>query len=99
MLVLPTLERTARRCKASPHPPPAFGLRGSREFYPEHPLHPPISTEQIGEGSALSSRTARIASMHSSDRHLQTTLRPRLQVDLGMTLWPLRRGTGDPSMR
>lgn len=37
--------------------------------------------------------------MHSSDRHLQTTLRPRLQVDLGMTLWPLRRGTGDPSMR
>src|SRR6266545_101491 len=53
----------------------------------------------IAEGSALSSPTARIASMHSSDRHLQTTLRPRLQVDLGMTLWPLRRGTGDPSMR
>jgi 3-methyladenine DNA glycosylase/8-oxoguanine DNA glycosylase len=37
--------------------------------------------------------------MRSTDRHLQTVLRPRLQVDLGLTLWPLRRGTGDPSMR
>jgi 3-methyladenine DNA glycosylase/8-oxoguanine DNA glycosylase len=37
--------------------------------------------------------------MRSGDGYLQTTLRPRLQVDLGLTLWPLRRGTGDPSMR
>ena len=37
--------------------------------------------------------------MRFGDGYLQTTLRPRLQVDLGLTLWPLRRGTGDPSMR
>jgi 3-methyladenine DNA glycosylase/8-oxoguanine DNA glycosylase len=37
--------------------------------------------------------------MHPTDRQLRTTLRPRLPVDLGLTLWPLRRGTGDPSMR
>ena len=37
--------------------------------------------------------------MRSTHRYLQTTLRPKLQVDLGLTLWPLRRGTGDPSMR
>src|SRR6266542_511064 len=80
-------------------PTTRLALRGPREFYPEHPLHPPISTGQIAECSALSLRTARIASMRSTDRHLQTVLRPRLQVDLGLTLWPLRRGTGDPSMR
>jgi 3-methyladenine DNA glycosylase/8-oxoguanine DNA glycosylase len=37
--------------------------------------------------------------MRSTHRYLQTTLRPKLQVDLGLTLWPLRRGAGDPSMR
>jgi 3-methyladenine DNA glycosylase/8-oxoguanine DNA glycosylase len=37
--------------------------------------------------------------MQSREPHLRTTLRPRLPVDLGLTLWPLRRGTGDPSMR
>jgi 3-methyladenine DNA glycosylase/8-oxoguanine DNA glycosylase len=37
--------------------------------------------------------------MRSAEPCLQTTLRPALPVDLGLTLWPLRRGTGDPSMR
>jgi 3-methyladenine DNA glycosylase/8-oxoguanine DNA glycosylase len=37
--------------------------------------------------------------MRSAEPCLQTTLRPALQVDLGLTLWPMRRGTGDPSMR
>src|SRR5919199_1094765 len=49
--------------------------------------------------SALSPRAARIAGMRSAEPCLQTTLRPALPVDLGLTLWPLRRGTGDPSMR
>lgn len=37
--------------------------------------------------------------MHSTEPHLRTILRPALPVDLSLTLWPLRRGTGDPSMR
>jgi 3-methyladenine DNA glycosylase/8-oxoguanine DNA glycosylase len=37
--------------------------------------------------------------MRSGFDHVQTTLRPRLEVDLGLTLWPMRRGTGDPTMR
>jgi endonuclease III len=37
--------------------------------------------------------------MRSCCGHVQTTLRPRLEVDLGLTLWPMRRGSGDPSMR
>jgi 3-methyladenine DNA glycosylase/8-oxoguanine DNA glycosylase len=37
--------------------------------------------------------------MRSGCGYIQTTLRPRLEVDLGQTLWPMRRGTGDPTMR
>jgi len=33
------------------------------------------------------------------DLPLETTLRPRLPLDLDLTLSPLRRGTGDPTMR
>ena len=33
------------------------------------------------------------------DTPLETTLRPRLPVDLDLTLSPLRRGMGDPTMR
>ena len=47
----------------------------------------------------LSLRPATIPAMRSSDGPLQTTLRPRLPVDLGLTLSPMRRGAGDPSMR
>ncbi len=40
-----------------------------------------------------------IRAVRAADTPLHTTLRPGLQVDLGLTLWPLRRGAGDPCMR
>jgi 3-methyladenine DNA glycosylase/8-oxoguanine DNA glycosylase len=47
----------------------------------------------------MSWEAATIPAVRAADTPLQTTLRPRLPVDLGLTLWPLRRGTGDPCMR
>jgi 3-methyladenine DNA glycosylase/8-oxoguanine DNA glycosylase len=50
-------------------------------------------------GEPLSRETVTIRAVRAADVPLQTTLRPRLPVDLGLTLWPLRRGAGDPCMR
>ena len=47
----------------------------------------------------MSGETATIRAVRAADTPLETTLRPKLPVDLGLTLWPLRRGTGDPCMR
>jgi 3-methyladenine DNA glycosylase/8-oxoguanine DNA glycosylase len=46
----------------------------------------------------MSREAVTIRAVRAADTPLVTTLRPRLPVDLGLTLWPLRRGTGDPCM-
>jgi len=47
----------------------------------------------------MSREAVTIPAVRAADAPLETTLSPRLPVDLGLTLWPLRRGTGDPCMR
>jgi len=46
----------------------------------------------------MSREAVTIRAVRAADTPLVTMLRPRLPVDLGLTLWPLRRGTGDPCM-
>jgi 3-methyladenine DNA glycosylase/8-oxoguanine DNA glycosylase len=47
----------------------------------------------------MSREAVTIRAVRAADTPLVTTLRPRIPVDLGLTLWPLRRGAGDPCMR
>jgi 3-methyladenine DNA glycosylase/8-oxoguanine DNA glycosylase len=47
----------------------------------------------------MSREAATIRPVRAAEAPLQTTLRPRLPVNIGLTLGPLRRGTGDPCMQ
>ena len=47
----------------------------------------------------MSREAVTIRPVRAADAPLQTTLRPRLPVNIGLTLGPLRRGAGDPCMR